>query len=51
MPWVVKGRTASEWMSPGAAAWVGATSCEVERVEPASARAAVRAKVVAALAE
>ena len=33
-----------------AAAWVGATSCEVERVEPASARAAVQAEVVAALA-
>jgi hypothetical protein len=26
-----------------AASWVGSTSCEVERVEPASARASVRA--------
>jgi hypothetical protein len=33
-----------------AASWVGCTECEVERVEPASARAAVRAEVAAALA-
>jgi hypothetical protein len=32
------------------ASWVGSTSCEVERVEPASARTAVRAEVRAALA-
>ena len=33
-----------------AASWVGSTSCEVERVEPASARSAVRAEVTTALA-
>jgi len=33
-----------------AASWVGCTSCEVERVEPASASAAVRAEVTTALA-
>ena len=33
-----------------AASWVGCTECEVERVEPASALAAVRAEVAAALA-
>ena len=33
-----------------AASWVGCTSCEVERVEPASARSAVRAEVTTALA-
>src|SRR5580704_16394130 len=33
-----------------AASWVGCTECEVERVEPASARAAVRAAVASALA-
>ena len=33
-----------------AASWVGCTECEVERVEPASARAAVRAEVASALA-
>jgi hypothetical protein len=33
-----------------AASWVGCTSCEVERVAPAPALAAVRAEVVAAFA-
>jgi hypothetical protein len=33
-----------------AASWVGCTECEVERVEPASARAVVRAAVVSAWA-
>jgi uncharacterized protein len=33
-----------------AASWVGCTACEVERVEPASARSAVRAEVAVALA-
>ncbi len=33
-----------------AASWVGCTECDVERVEPASARAAVRAEVAAAFA-
>jgi uncharacterized protein len=33
-----------------AASWVGCTECEVQRVAPASARAAVRAEVAAALA-
>jgi hypothetical protein len=33
-----------------AATWVGCTECEVERVKPASARAAVRAAVASALA-
>jgi uncharacterized protein len=32
-----------------AASWVGSTSCEVERVEPAAARAAIRAEVAATL--
>jgi uncharacterized protein YcaQ len=33
-----------------AALWVGSTSCEIERVEPASARSTVRAEVRAAFA-
>jgi uncharacterized protein YcaQ len=33
-----------------AASWVGCTECEVERVEPASARSVVRAEVAAAMA-
>jgi len=33
-----------------AASWVGCTGCDVERVEPASARAAVQAAVASALA-
>ena len=33
-----------------AASWVGCTECEVERVEPASARGAVRSEVTGALA-
>ena len=33
-----------------AASWVGCATCEVERVEPASARGAVRAEVTAAFA-
>ena len=33
-----------------AASWVGCTECDVERVEPASARATVRAEVAAAFA-
>jgi uncharacterized protein YcaQ len=33
-----------------AASWVGCTECEVERVKPASARAAVRAEVASAMA-
>jgi hypothetical protein len=33
-----------------AASWVGCTECEVERVEPASARAAVQAEVASAMA-
>jgi hypothetical protein len=33
-----------------AASWVGSTSCEVVRVEPASARAAIQVEVAAALA-
>jgi uncharacterized protein YcaQ len=33
-----------------AASWVSCTECEVERVEPASARSAVRAEVAAAMA-
>jgi hypothetical protein len=33
-----------------AASWVGCTECEVERVEPASARGAVRSEVAGALA-
>jgi uncharacterized protein len=33
-----------------AASWVGATSCDIERVEPASARSTVRAEVAGAFA-